>query len=106
VTDDRSLTAELLYYMRGEPTPVLAWRSGPKPNDHFELTRPYVGETTGRTLLVTLGGDVTVGSVASDKLGVHRAFEQSELIGVRKLSTGRSSTRNVTFIALTGYRGR
>ena len=35
------MTAELLYYMRDEPTPVMAWREKGKPQDHFELTRPF-----------------------------------------------------------------
>ena len=40
LSDDRAMTAELLYYMRGEATPILAWRKG-APHDHFELTRPF-----------------------------------------------------------------
>ena len=53
LTDDRAVTAELLYYMRDEPTPVLAWREG-APHDHFELTRPFTAATTGPVLLVSL----------------------------------------------------
>lgn len=41
MTDDRPITAELIYYMRHDPTPVLAWQEGARPLDHYELTRPF-----------------------------------------------------------------
>jgi 4-amino-4-deoxy-L-arabinose transferase-like glycosyltransferase len=56
LSDDRAMTAELLYYMRGETTPILAWRKG-APHDHFELTRPFTAATTGPVLLVREGTD-------------------------------------------------
>ena len=55
VTDERMLTASLLYYMRAEPTPVLAWRQpGAKPRDHFELMREYRSSAGSPVLLVSL----------------------------------------------------
>jgi 4-amino-4-deoxy-L-arabinose transferase-like glycosyltransferase len=96
LSDDRGLTAELLYYMQGEPTPVFAWRQG-RPHDHFELTRPYSANVKGPVLLVRLAGD---GGRPAE------AFE-----GVRKLATldipaGPNAKRRVTFYALSGYKGR
>ena len=53
LTEDRSVTAELIYYLRDEPTPVLAWRDG-RPHDHYELTRPYAGQALEPVLLVDM----------------------------------------------------
>jgi 4-amino-4-deoxy-L-arabinose transferase-like glycosyltransferase len=96
LTDDRAVTSELLYYMRGEPTPVLAWRQG-APHDHFELTRPFTPETSGPVLLVRLGSDA--GPVPS-------AFASSQRIGGRALPAGENAQRQVTFYALSGYKGQ
>jgi 4-amino-4-deoxy-L-arabinose transferase-like glycosyltransferase len=96
LTDDRAVTSELLYYMRGEPTPVLAWRHG-APHDHFELTRPFTPATSGPVLLVRLGSDP--GRVPS-------AFASSQRIGGRTLPAGENAQRQVTFYALSGYKGQ
>ncbi len=95
LTDDRAVTAELLYYMRDEPTPVLAWRDGPRPRDHYELTRPYEPSTKGPVLLVSLGRE--------DK-GVTAKFERSETINQRKLPAGAGKPRTVIFTALEGLK--
>ncbi len=96
LTDDRAVTAELLYYMRDETTPVLAWREG-APHDHFELTRPFTAATTGPVLLVSLGKDA--GPIA-------RSFASSQKIASRLLPAGENAERRVTFYRLTGYKGR
>ncbi len=96
LTDDRAVTGELLYYMRDEPTPVLAWRRG-APHDHFELTRPFTGTPPGPLLLVRLG------SGASDAA---RDFATSERIASRMLPAGENAERQVTFYALSGYKGQ
>lgn len=96
LSDDRAVTAELLYYMRDEPTPVRAWRKGP-PRDHFQLTRPFTGAVRGPVLLVNLGS--SMGSVAS-------AFAKARKLGERHLAAGESTRRQVTFYALSGYKGQ
>ena len=96
LTDDRAVTSELLYYMRDEPTPVLAWREG-APHDHFELTRPFTAATGGPVLLVSLGSGP--GAAVS-------AFATSERIATRRLPAGENAERHVTFYALSGYKGR
>lgn len=97
ITDDRSITAELLYYMRDEPTPVLAWRDGPAPRDHFELTRPYEAGTPGPALLVSIGK-------ASPTLIAR--FQQSRALEARKLPAGAGRPRTVIFTALEGLKER
>lgn len=95
LTDDRSVTAELLYYMRDEATPVLAWRDGPRPKDHYELTIPYEPSTTGPVLLV---------SIARSSKAVTEKFERSRTIIQRKLPAGAGKPRTVTFTALEGLK--
>jgi 4-amino-4-deoxy-L-arabinose transferase-like glycosyltransferase len=96
LSDDRAMTAELLYYMRGEPTPVLAWRQG-APHDHFELTRPFTAAITGPVLLVREGPDA--GSPAA-------AFSSAEKIADLDLPAGDNARRRVTFYALSGYKAQ
>lgn len=97
ITDDRAVTAELLYYMRDEPTPVLAWRDGPRPQDHYELTRPYDGKPEGPALLVSIGK--VRGEVAGK-------FVQSRTLNQRKLPAGAGKPRTVIFTALEGLKDK
>lgn len=96
LTDDRAMTSELLYYLRDEPTPVLAWRDG-APHHHFELTRPFTSEVTGPVLLVRRRSE-TAGAAASK-------FAEVEKIGSRRLAAGPNAERQVTFYVLSGYKG-
>jgi 4-amino-4-deoxy-L-arabinose transferase-like glycosyltransferase len=105
VTDDRSVTAELLYYMRSDPTPVLAWRGGPRPLDHFELTRPFTPASGEPILLVSLkaGGASLLAKNSIREVTDH--FASTEVISERQLPAGLSETRRVTFLGLSGYKG-
>jgi 4-amino-4-deoxy-L-arabinose transferase-like glycosyltransferase len=96
LSDDRAMTAELLYYMRGEPTPVLAWRMG-APHDHFELTRPFTAAVTGPVLLVREG---------PDEGATPKAFANAEKIADLDLPAGDNARRRVTFYALSGYKAQ
>ncbi len=96
LSDDRAMTAELLYYMRGEATPVLAWRKG-APHDHFELTRPFTAATTGPVLLVREGTDA--GPAAG-------AFASADQFADLDLPAGDNARRRVTFYVLSGYKAQ
>lgn len=95
LSEDRAITAELLYYMRDETTPLYAWRSG-APHDHFELMRPYTKSAGEPVLAVRLGR----GGPASSQ------FTSVEKIGERDLPAGENESRRVTFYALSGYKGK
>jgi hypothetical protein len=95
LTDDRALTAELLYYMRDESTPILAWRVG-APHDHFEMTRPFTAATPGPVLLVRT--DPGAGAAAS-------SFDSVDKVADRVLPAGANAQRHVSFYALAGYKG-
>ena len=96
LSDDRAVTAELLYYLRDEPTPILAWRPG-RPHDHFEMTRPFTAATPSPVLLVR-ADDETPPALAS--------FAESKKVVDRLLPAGDHAQRHVTFYALAGYKGR
>ena len=96
VADERAATAALLYYMRDEPTPVLAWRSGPRPLDHYEMTRPFHGKGQTPVLLV---------SVRQDATRITERFEQSVAVGAGAIPAGLGTPREVRFLRLDGFRG-
>jgi len=127
VTDDRSLSATLLYYLRDEPTPVLAWRCGPRPMDHFEMTRAYAKAAGEPVLLVSLrappkatpaaepgrtdeptrattAAKTPAKNPAKDDRAACPAFAVSQTLSQRDLPAG-TSTRRVTFVAVSGFRG-
>lgn len=95
IADDRSVTAELLYYLRGEATPVLAWRDGPRPLDHFELTRPYRDPAMSPVLLVSIRQDVR---------RITRRFAGVDDAGERRVPAGLGEPRRVRFYTLTGMK--
>ena len=95
--DDRSVTAELLYYMRDETTPVLAWRAGLRPLDHYELTRPYRDPAVTPVLLVSLRRD------ASEIIS---RFRDVTPLGERSIPAGKGEPRRVRFYALSGLKPR
>lgn len=117
VTDDRSLSATLLYYLRNDATAVRAWRCGPRPLDHFELTRPYTREDGEPVLLVSLrlidppaaptGGGTVARTSRGAGLGPRidcPRFEGANRIGQFQIPAG-NTTRSVTFFALSRFAG-
>ncbi|MFA9475038.1 MAG: ArnT family glycosyltransferase [Filomicrobium sp.] len=95
LSDDRPVTAELLYYMHGEKTPIYAWSGAGRPRDHFELVRPYTSAVGVPILLVTLFGDQTK---------VPAKFRSAEKIAEKTLPAGVNATRRVVFYRLSGYK--
>ena len=96
LTDDRAITAELLYYMRNEPTPVFAWREQGRPRDHYELTRAYGQGSPEPVLLVSLRRGP--GNIA-------RSFAVAETLAKREIAAGAGPARQVVFYRLEGFRG-
>jgi 4-amino-4-deoxy-L-arabinose transferase-like glycosyltransferase len=95
ITDERAATAELLYYMRAEPTPVLAWFAGGRPHDHYELKRPFTTGSPEPVLLVSLRRDTTE---------IAARFEHVHVLGTADLPAG-TTTRRVTFLRFEGFKG-
>ena len=55
-SNSRSVTAELTYYLRNDPWPVLAWLYADSPRNHYEQASPALPGTKGPVLLVTRCG--------------------------------------------------
>lgn len=104
LTDKRAVTAELIYYMRGDPTPVLAFRPSPEPHDHFELTRPYTPAIGEPVLLVSLAGAIEADSTEAGLPAVASAFANVRVALALDVPSGSTSRRHVTFLALSGYK--
>jgi hypothetical protein len=96
ITDDRAVTAELLYYMRDEPTPVLAWRQGARPHDHYELTRPFQGGAPEAVLLVSIRRKLD---------GILSRFDVAERMQDAQLPAG-AQHRRVVLYRLEGFKGQ
>ena len=72
LVDDRRTAALLHYYLRDQALPILSWRTGDTPRDHFELTRPYQAVNIAPVLLVTR--NINPAAIVS-------AFGDAELLG-------------------------
>jgi 4-amino-4-deoxy-L-arabinose transferase-like glycosyltransferase len=96
ITDDRAVTAELLYYMRDEPTPVLAWRQAARPHDHYELTRPFQGGAPEAVLLVSIRRKLD---------GILSRFDVAERMQDAQLPAG-AQHRRVVLYRLEGFKGQ
>jgi 4-amino-4-deoxy-L-arabinose transferase-like glycosyltransferase len=97
ITDDRSVTAELLYYMRHDQTPVLAWWQGGRPHDHFELTRPFKAGAAEPVLLI---------SIRRDASPVTERFDKVVPLGERAIPAGLTEVRKVRLFALSDFKPR
>jgi len=99
---NRAVAAELIYYLRDQPTPVFAWYTGGRPRDHYELTRPFArpgdGAVRGAEPVLLVGIRPLPKSLL-DRFG--------SVGGVETVSipTGAGASRKAYFARLTGFRG-
>ena len=106
ISDDRALSASLAYYMRNDPTPIYAWRTGPRPMDHFELTRPYAAGRGEPVLLVSLREDLAPDKPSRAPSGLLLPSDRfATVVPINRVTlSAASSTRSVAFVALSGYK--
>ena len=99
ITDDRAVTAELLYYMRDDPTPVLAWRDGGRPHDHYRIDATLQRSVRAEPVLLV--------NVRHDASPVTERFDSVEPLGERAIP-GRhdGGSRRVRLFALSGFKRR
>jgi len=93
MADDRSITASLLYYLRRDPTPVVAWRDAGRPKDHYELTRPLRDPAQAPVLLI---------SIRRDASAITGRFTTVEKLDESAIAAGLGEARRVRFYALSG----
>jgi 4-amino-4-deoxy-L-arabinose transferase-like glycosyltransferase len=53
LVDDRRMAALMHYYLRDAAMPILSWRPGETPRDHFEMTRPWQAKKPSPVLYMT-----------------------------------------------------
>ena len=104
LTDTRAVTAELIYYLRGDPTPVLAFRTHGAPHDHFELTRPYTPASGEPVLLVSLSGAPSPDPNDSGTTSAAGSFAHAHVALMAPIPAGPATVRLVTLVALSGYK--
>jgi len=97
LTGDRSVTAELLYYMRDSRVPILAWPSLGRPKDHYQLTRAFSRSSPEPVLLVTEG---------PPPKSLLARFARSGAVEKVAIPAGSGAERVMYFVVLDGFRGR
>jgi 4-amino-4-deoxy-L-arabinose transferase-like glycosyltransferase len=95
VTNDRELTAALLYYAPEIASQVYEWRAAAQPHDHYELTRPFTNASPGPVLLVSRQGAPTI----------TKMFGSARPLGARQVPAGQTTTKTVHLFDLSDYRG-
>jgi 4-amino-4-deoxy-L-arabinose transferase-like glycosyltransferase len=98
LADTRSLAAQLSYYGRERDVPVLSWRSGAIPKDHFEMTQPYQARPLEPVLFVSTRPERRDEILA--------AFKSVEEIAQREIAAGLSESRTYTAYRLSGFKPR
>ncbi|MBN8913127.1 MAG: glycosyltransferase family 39 protein [Rhizobiales bacterium] len=97
LTDDREFAAALSYYARDIGVPMQAWRDGPVPRSHFEMTRPFTAAAPEPVLLVSPRAPAPTLTGRFESVGPKIA---------RALPTGDHATRTVHFSLLAKYQER
>jgi len=93
-SDERKVTAALLYYLRDADLPIRAWRRGGRPRDEFELSRPFVPGTPEPVLMVS----------TKDRLfGVREHFREVVALRTRQTAAGRFESHPLHLYRLSGY---
>jgi 4-amino-4-deoxy-L-arabinose transferase-like glycosyltransferase len=96
LVDTREMAGELLYYLRDVPTPLYVWPSGPTPNDHYEMTRPFTAETPEPILYVSL---------RRCPPNLTTLFGSFKLLGIEQVPLVKEQQRTLHFCRLADYHG-
>jgi hypothetical protein len=99
---DRSVAAELIYYMRDVPVPVLAWRGHGRPRDHYQLTRAFARPGEGALRGAEPALLVAIRRVPKNVL---ERFASGGAVEAVSVPTGAHAQRKVYFVRLAGFRG-
>ena len=94
-SDNRSVTAELLYYARPCPSPIRAWSNSPQPHDHFQMTMRLL-PGTARVLVVAAPEDIR---------HVIASFDSAVRLGRIDIAIGGHHRRVTELYEARDYRG-
>jgi 4-amino-4-deoxy-L-arabinose transferase-like glycosyltransferase len=95
LVDTREMAGELLYYLRDVSTPLYAWPSGPVPNDHYEMTRPFSAATPEPILYVSLRRCPSA---------LAKSFGTITPLGAKRVTLVAKRARVLHFCRLAGYK--
>ena len=96
LVDTREMAAELLYYLRDVPIPLYVWPSGPTPQDHYEMTRPFIAAAPEPILFVSL---TPCPRTFAESFGT---FTQ---LGTERVTIVKVRERTLYFCRLADYKG-
>ena len=97
LVDTREMAGELLYYLRDVPVPLYVWPSGPLPQDHYEMTRPFTAASPEPVLFVSL-------SRCPNNFA--QSFSSFAPLGTEQVRIVHEKWRVLHFCRLAGYLGR
>jgi 4-amino-4-deoxy-L-arabinose transferase-like glycosyltransferase len=95
LVDTREMAAELLYYLRDEPTPLYVWPSGPSPSDQYEMTRAFTAGAPEPILFVSL-------KRCPESFAT--SFGTFNDLGMQSVTLVAAKTRTVHFCRLANYK--
>ncbi len=98
LTNNREVSAQMVYFLRDSNIPIYAWKRGSVPRDYYQMVQPYAGQKTGKPLLLVSKYQVP----RYVKLG----FSSVEPITEIEVSAGQSKTRKIYFFKVSGYKTR
>ena len=96
LVDTREMAGELLYYLRDVPVPLYVWPSGPMPNDHYEMTRPFTAASPEPVLYVSL---------KPCPASLAKAFGQITYLSIERVTLVAAKSRELHFCRLADYKG-
>jgi 4-amino-4-deoxy-L-arabinose transferase-like glycosyltransferase len=94
LVDSREMAAELLYYLRDNPTPLYVWLYQPKPMNQYELTRAMSKDAADPILFVTQ---------RKCPSQVISSFAESERLGSVNVPIVKDKSRPIFFCRLANY---
>lgn len=96
LTDDRTLTAHLLYHLRDLNPDHLSWAPNPHPADHYQLTRP-LGEEISSRPLIWVSKD--------DSLALTSRFSHAQTLALISIQIEPGLERHASVMLLEGFKG-
>ena len=95
LVDTREMAGELLYYLRDVSVPLYVWPTGPTPNDHYEMTRPFTASPE----------PVLYVSLKPCPASLAKAFGQITDLGIERVTLVAAKSRELHFCRLADYKG-
>ena len=97
LADRRVVAAELIYYLRDQDVPITMWQAGPRPHNHYEMTRPFTSSINAPALYV---------STKKPPAALLARFKEQKFIAHEVVPASKIKSRHFYFYSLSGYKGK